>query len=51
MQISIFAYSWIFIKTFFGEKSFKNWEIKKISAYVQHRLTKLVPNESLDIAL
>ena len=41
----------IHLNLIFGEKSFKNWEIKKISAYVQHRLTKLVPNESLDSAL
>ena len=32
-------------------KIHKNWETKHISAYVQHRLEKLVPNESLDIAL
>ena len=29
----------------------KNWETKHVSAYVQHRLEKLVPNKSLDIAL
>ena len=35
----------------FGEKSIKNWETNHISAYFQHKLTKLVPKESLDIAL
>ena len=42
----------MFIKTLiFGEKSIKKWETKHISAYVRHRLKKLVPTESLDIAL
>ena len=33
------------------EKSIDKCKIKYISAYIQHRLTKLVPNESLAIAI
>ena len=45
MQISSFAYLWIFIKTWLilFQTIHKKWKTKTISAYVQHRLTQLVP--------
>ena len=43
MQIS---YEYLLKRSKNGEKSIKNHETKRISAYVKYRLTRLVPNES-----
>ena len=46
--LNIHEYS---LKLILYAKSIQKWETKHISAYVQYRLTKLVPNESVDVAL
>ena len=35
----------------FGKAPLHIWKTKRLAAYVQHRLPKLVPNESIDNAL